>query len=295
MIRSRLRWTVPVVALLLTSCATASEAEPDPPMPHPADISAEIADLEAQYGAVVGVYALDTATGQEIAYRADDRFAYASTIKALAAAAVLHRPDTYLDELLTYTADDLVPHSPVTERHVDTGMTLGEVVDAAIRESDNTAGNLLFQRLGGPEGLRAALRDIGDDTTTPTRWEPDLNGFEPGDDRDTSTAAALATSLLRYATEVLDEEDRTTLITAMLGVRTGDGTIRAGVSAGWQVADKTGTGDHGTRNDIALLWSDEGADPVVLAVLTRSVDPDGEPSDSLVAESTAIAMAALKG
>jgi len=288
-------WAIPaVLGLLLTSCATASEAETDEPSPPLIDLTADISDLEAQYEAVVGVYALNTEDGTVVSHHADERFAYASTIKALAAAAVLHQSQPAdLEEVVTYTADDLVTYSPVTERHVDTGMTLSEVIDAAIQESDNTAGNLLFQQLGGPEALQTALRDIGDETTNTSRWEPELNGYDPGDDRDTSTAAALATSLLAYATDVLNEDSRAILITSMSGVRTGDGTIRAGVSAGWKVANKTGTGDHGTRNDIALLWPDENAAPVVLAVLTRSVDPDGKPSDSLVAESTAITLAAL--
>lgn len=287
---SRPRWPLLAITLLLTSCTSTAAVETETPR---VDIAAEIAGVETRNDAIVGIYALDTATGTEVEYRSDERFAYASTIKALAAAAVLHRPDTDVDELVTYTADDLVDYSPVTQQHVDTGMTLNAVIDAAIRDSDNTAGNLLLRELGGPEALRADLRAIGDDTTEPARWEPELNEFTPGDDRDTSTAAALGTSLLRYASEVLDEDARARLVSAMLGTRTGDDLIRAAVPDTWRVADKTGTGGHGTRNDIALLWPSEGADPVVLAVLTRSVAPDGEPSDALVAESAGVALAAL--
>ena len=31
-------------------------------------------------------------------------------------------------------------YSPVTEKHVDTGMKLGEIAEATVRSSDNTAG-----------------------------------------------------------------------------------------------------------------------------------------------------------
>ena len=45
-----------------------------------------------------------------------------------------------LNEVITYTKEDLVDYSPVTEKHVDTGMKLGEIAEAAVRSSDNTAG-----------------------------------------------------------------------------------------------------------------------------------------------------------
>jgi beta-lactamase class A len=34
---------------------------------------------------------------------------------------------------------------------------------------------------------------------------------------------------------------------------TGNARIRAGVPKGWIVGDKTGTGDYGTSNDIAII------------------------------------------
>ena len=49
-------------------------------------------------------------------------------------------------------------YSPVTEKHVDTGMKLGEIAEAAVRSSDNTAGNILFNKIGGYE---KALRHMG--------------------------------------------------------------------------------------------------------------------------------------
>ena len=52
-------------------------------------------------------------------------------------------------------------YSPVTEKHVDTGMKLGEIAEA-VRSSDNTAGNILFNKIGGPKGYEKALRHMGD-------------------------------------------------------------------------------------------------------------------------------------
>jgi beta-lactamase class A len=273
----------------------ASERATAPPPPA-VDVAAEIGRLEDEYDAVVGLYAVDTGTGTEATHRADRRFAYASTFKALAAAAVLERsgPDE-LAQVVTYEAGDLQEYSPVAEQHVDEGMTMYQIIDAAVQQSDNTAGNLLLDALGGPAGLEAALRAIGDETTMPARYEPELNDVAPGDERDTSSARALAHDLRAYGLgDVLDDDARETFVEALRGSVTGDETIRAGVPDGWVVGDKTGTSGDGGRNDIGLLWPPDG-EPVVLAVLTQTEDREAEPDDALLAEVTAVAVEALGG
>src|SRR5690606_10390622 len=94
--------------------------------------------------------------------------------------------------------DDLVEYSPVTEKHLDTGMSLAELCDAAVRYSDNTAANLLFDALGGPRKLDAALAELGDDVTRMERREPELSRWKPGSTRDTSTPRAFAGDLREY-------------------------------------------------------------------------------------------------
>ena len=41
-------------------------------------------------------------------------------------------------------------------------MTLAELCAAAVQVSDNTAGNLLLQTIGGPPAITAFARSIGD-------------------------------------------------------------------------------------------------------------------------------------
>ncbi len=67
-------------------------------------------------------------------------------------------------------------------------MSLKEISEAAVRYSDNTAGNLLPHQLGGPKGFEKSLKQIGDHVTKADRFETDLNSAIPGDRRDTSTA-----------------------------------------------------------------------------------------------------------
>ncbi|CAN7276673.1 class A beta-lactamase [Rossellomorea sp. LjRoot5] len=251
--------------------------------------------LEKKFDARLGVYAIDTGTNRTVVYRPDERFAYTSTYKALAAGAVLQQNSIdELDEVITYTQDDLVTYSPITEQHVDTGMTLREICDAAIRYSDNTAGNLLLQELGGPDGFENALRQIGDQVTEADRFETDLNSAIPGDIRDTSTARALATSLKAFTVDdVLQEGKRTLLTDWMRTNTTGDELIRAAVPKGWEVGDKSGAGDYGTRNDIAIVWPPNRA-PIIIAILSSRDTKDAAYDNELIAKAAKVVLNAFK-
>lgn len=247
-------------------------------------------ELERRYDARLGVYAVDTGTGREVAYRDGERFAYASTFKALAAGAVLrkHSPGG-MDQVITYSRDDLIHHSPVTEKHVGTGMTLRALCEAAVRYSDNAAANLLFDRLGGPKGLDAVLEELGDDVTRMERREPELSRWTPGETRDTSTPRAMAGNLRAFVLgDVLGKAERAQLTTWLRTNRTGDELIRAGVPKGWVVGDKTGSGSgYGARNDIAVVWPPDAA-PIVVAIMSNRDAADEEFDNRLIAEAASV-------
>jgi beta-lactamase class A len=247
-----------------------------------------LAALEHAHGARLGVYALATGTGATVTYRADERFAFCSTFKTLAAAAVLHRnPLTHLDKHVTYSRADVNSISPITQNHVATGMTIRQLCDAAIRYSDGTAGNLLMRDLGGPAQLTAYLRDLGDTTGRMDDYEPKLNRIPRQDPRDTTTPRAIAAD---YRSLVLGDAltaDKRALLANWLEHTTGVGAkrIRAGLPAGWRLAHKTGTGDYGRANDIAITWPSNAA-PLVLAVMSDRPGYHTPPVDSLIAKAT---------
>lgn len=242
--------------------------------------------LEQDYDARVGVSMIDLDDGSTLSHRGGERFGFASTMKAFAAAALLHSTGAEeRGQLVQWTSADIeaAGYSPVTEQAVDTGLTLGELAEAAVRESDNTAMNLILEHLGGPEGLRRALEGIGDSVTRPVDREPELNDVVAGETANTSTADALAGDLERLvAGEWLDEEDRRMVLDWMGGNATGDTLIRAGAPEGWSVAEKSG-GAGAMRHDVAVLHPPEGG-PIVLVVLTERNDADAEYEDALVAD-----------
>ncbi|MFD3684823.1 class A beta-lactamase [Nocardiopsis sp. NPDC058631] len=285
---------VPATACAGSDTAPAAEAEVSGSQAVAEDLSGEFEQLETEFDARLGVYAVDTGTGEEVFHRDDERFGYASTHKAFSAALVLgqNTPEE-MEEVITYTADDLVDYSPVTEEHVDTGMTLLEVADAAVRYSDNTAANLLFEELGGPDEFEQDMREIGDDVISADRIEPELNEVPPGETRDTSTPRAMAESLDAFVLgDVLAEDQRTVLTDMLVNNTTGDELIRAGVPEDWRVGDKTGGGSHGSRNDIAVVWPSEG-DPIVIAVMSTREQEDAEFDNALISEATEIVVEEL--
>jgi beta-lactamase class A len=76
---------------------------------------------------------------------------------------------------------------------------------------------------------------------------------------------------------------------------TGDARIRAGVPASWQVGDKTGTGDYGVANDVAVLWPAQTARaPIVLAIFTNQVTKTANANDDVVASAARIVVDTMR-
>jgi beta-lactamase class A len=222
------------------------------------DATTAIAAIETRIGCRIGVAALDTANGKRIDYRSDERFPMCSTFKFLAAAAVLKRVDEKkekLDRFVSYGAKDILEYATVTKEHLkDGGMTLGALCEAAIEQSDNTAGNLLLDAIGGPAGLTNFVRTLGDPVTRLDRIEPELNSAIPGDERDTTTPAGICSDMQRLLLgDALSEKSRRQLEDWLQRNETGGAMIRGGVPNNWIIGDKTGRGSNGATNDIAIV------------------------------------------
>jgi len=239
----------------------------------------QLIDLEEASGGRLGVALLDTASGIQAGHRADERFPMCSTFKLLAVAAVLARADQgkeKLDRVVRFTQKDIVTYSPATESRVgDAGMAIKELCAAAMTLSDNTAANLLLTAIGGPTGVTAFARTLGDGVTRLDRIEPDLNEALPGDPRDTSTPAAMLSDLRALTLgDALSPSSKAQLIEWLIQNKTGDKRIRAGVPSGWKVGDKTGSGSRGTTNDLAIVWPPQHAPVLVSVYLTGATVDD---------------------
>ncbi|MCC7006232.1 MAG: class A beta-lactamase [Ottowia sp.] len=246
----------------------------------------ELARLEKMFGGRLGVFALNTGDNAQLSYRANERFPVCSTFKVLLAAAILVRSTHVaglMQKRIKYTHNDLVTYSPITEKHIENGMTVAELCAAVMQYGDNTASNLLMKVLGGPAAVTAFARSIGDDMFSLERWETKLNSAIPGDLRDTSTPYAMGHSLHRIVFgNVLKPDLREQFQDWLRGNTTGAASIRAGVPIDWVVGNRTGTGDYGTTNDIAVIWPPHRP-PIVVAIYTTQHDRDTPPRSDVIA------------
>lgn len=276
-------------------------AQAPPPGSGPVDTTA-ISELESRHDRRIGVFAKNLRTGRTLAHRADERFVMCSTFKVLAAAAVLDgrlvtpdravldRPVHYPPSLVTGAGYAVVMQEWQHTGHVP---TVAEVCEAAVSASDNAAANWLLGLIGGPDAITLLARDLGDRTTALTRWEPALNQWVPGAIRDTTTPRAMGVSYAELLLgRTLARPDRERLTRWMLASRTGDRALRKGLPPGWRLAEKTGSGDYGARNDVGVAWTPDGT-PVLISCFTNGHRPDAVSLDDALADVAAVCAAAL--
>ena len=252
------------------------------------DFANRILSIEQRSGARIGVAAIDTGGGKRLDYRSEELFPMCSTFKFLAAAAFLKRVDEgqeKLDRIVSYDAKDILEYAPVTKAHLkDGGMTLAALCAAAIEQSDNTAGNLLLNAIGGPVGLTSFARSIGDQITRLDRKEPELNSAIPGDERDTTSPAAICADMQQLVLgNVLSEASRHQLEDWLVHNETGTLMIRAAIPKTWTAGDKTGRCANGATNDVAIIHS-PGRAPIVLAIYSIGSTASADDRAGTVAE-----------
>jgi beta-lactamase class A len=284
---NRRSFLVATTALLFSAGCTSGAAK----KPDASSAQEQFERIEKDLGGRLGVFALNTATGAQLGHRADERFAFCSTFKVFAASGVLTKSlqvPGLMQQRITYQQSDLVTYSPITEKHVGEGMILADICAAALQYSDNTAGNILIKTLGGPAGVQAFARSIGNTEFRLDRWETALNTAIPGDLRDTATPRAMGVSLDRLMLgDAMTSENRAQLQTWMLGNTTGAARIKAGLPADWKIADKTGSGDYGVANDLAVVWPPQ-REPVVVSIYTTQTEKGAKARSDVIAAATRV-------
>ncbi|MFU9001436.1 class A beta-lactamase [Proteus sp. TSJ240517] len=254
-------------------------------------IEEQLSTLEKYSQGRLGVALINTEDNSQITYRGEERFAMASTSKVMAVAAVLKESEKQaglLDKNITIKKSDLVAYSPITEKHLVTGMSLAQLSAATLQYSDNTAMNKILDYLGGPAKVTQFARSINDVTYRLDRKEPELNTAIHGDPRDTTSPIAMAKSLQALTLgDALGQSQRQQLVTWLKGNTTGDHSIKAGLPKHWIVGDKTGSGDYGTTNDIAVIWPKNHA-PLILVVYFTQQEQDAKYRKDIIVKATEI-------
>jgi beta-lactamase class A len=286
--------TLAALAACSSHPAPAQPSDPAEPLP---PLAERIEALEQRHNAYAGVFAANVDSDRSVEHRADDPFAMCSTFKGYASARVLQKAsagELSLSDAIPIEPADIKPNSPVTETRVGKTMTIAELCAAALQRSDNAAGNHLLRLIGGPAGVTDFARTLGDDKTRLDRWEIELNSAIPGDPRDTSTPRALGSGYRRLlAGDVLGAQ-RQQLEDWMKANQTS--SVRAGLPPGWTTADKTGSGDYASTNDVGIAYGPTGQ-RILLAFMTRTRgdDPNAEALRPLVGELATLVLPYVSG
>ena len=259
-------------ALLIGAAASLAACAPDRAHAR----AGELAQIEGRLKGRLGVSAIDRGSGRQLTYRADERFAMARHSSRRSPAPCSRRStrgDLAPDRMLAYGEADLLGYAPAARAHLSEGaMSIAACCEAIIEVSDNTAANLLLAQIGGPAGLTAFLRKIGDPLARLDRTEPDLNANLPNDPRDTTTPNAMRATMAKLLLgDVLSPISRERLAGWMVMAKTGLTRLRSALPADWRAGDKTGAGGNGAANDVAIFWPPKRA-PILIAVYTSQTD-----------------------
>ncbi|AWH38221.1 L2 family class A beta-lactamase [Stenotrophomonas sp. ZAC14D1_NAIMI4_6] len=296
--RRFLQFSGAALASSLLAPALARAAAAVPAAPAAIANAADFAALEKVSGGRLGVTVLDTGSGRRIAgHRQDERFPMCSTFKSMLVAHVLSLADAgrvSLDTRVPIAEKDLLSYAPVARRHVGKDLSVRDLCRGTLTTSDNTAANLLLGVNGGPPALTAFLRAQGDAVTRNDRYEPEMNRFAKGDPRDTTSPAAMAASLARFAVgNGLSTASRLQFADWLIDNQTGDACLRAGLGKRWRVGDKTGSNGEDTRNDIAVLWPRAGGAPWVVTAYLQGASVDDDQRAAVLARVGALADAMI--
>ena len=128
-------------------------------------------------------------------YNAKKRFPFCSSFKFLVSAATLkYETETSLNQLIRYSEKDLAGYSPYTKNRVNSGMKVIELVKA-VHFSDNTATNILLERLGGLDQMNRFAISVGDYKFKLDNYEPELNKTQRGKTDNTTTPKTISLAL----------------------------------------------------------------------------------------------------
>jgi beta-lactamase class A len=106
------------------------------------------------------------------------------------------------------------------------------------------------------------------------RNEPSLNEATPCDPRDTTSPRAMAEDMQKVLLgDALSDASGRQLQTWLIDDKVGDKRLRAGLPSSWRIGDKTGSGERGSTNTIAIIWPPGRAPLIATVYYTESPEP----------------------
>ena len=244
--------------------ATPTKQLSKPEMKPDIGLQKQIETIAAEAKGKVGVAAVLLETGDSASLNAEQHFPMQSVYKLPISMAVLHAVDDEklaIDEQIGVTKDDFVSpgqHSPIRDKNPNGAtLTVRELIQFAISESDGTASDVLMRLAGGPETIQQYLAAIGSKDLIVANTEKELALNWQTQYANFATPSA-AVALLRdlYEGNGVSDANRAVLLKFMTDSTPGAKRLKGLLPARTAVAHKTGT--SGTQNGITAATNDIG-------------------------------------
>jgi beta-lactamase class A len=242
-----------------------------------------ILDVDRNLDGVMGVAIVDLTDGHKFLLHADDVFPQASSIKICVLAELYQQAQQgklKLTDLYTVDAADLVQDSDIMGGLTPgvTRITLRDLATMMVAVSDNSATNVLIDRVG-MENVNAFLKTQGLQQTKLRRKMMDLKAA--GEGRENISTPNEMASLLQalYKGEILNKEMTDDFFKVLSTHK--DSWIPRNLPEDLKIANKPGALE-GVRNDSGVIFVEKR--PYVLCVMTTYLrrERDGEEAISSV-------------
>ena len=268
----------------------------------------------------VGISVKSIDEGWTTGWREDELFPQQSVSKLWVSITALDAVDhkrVRLDDRVTLTRSDLTlfhqPIAALVRKNGSHTTTLSELMYKAITTSDNTANDKLLRSVGGPDAVRAMIRNRGlgairfydGERSLQSRiagltWSPSYsigNSFYQARDAlpksvrkaafdryvedpyDGASPRAIVNALARLKRgELLLPDSTRRLLNIMGNTKTGANRLKGGLRPGWSLSHKTGTGQvygpyQAGYNDIGVLTAPDGRSYAVAVMIKKTATP----------------------
>lgn len=240
---------------------------------------------------VMGVLVMDPASGTSVSVNPSRAYLLMSAFKAPIAAAVLSQVDAgtlSLGQTVRLGPGDVVGGSAVPSlgeslKKGPRDVTVDELLHASVTQSDNTAVDALLRLLGGgavatqflqAKGVHGMRIDMGE-AELGKMFEDKGSAAVLASQVDSSTLDAAATFLRKLQAGELLSAASTQKLLGLMTAQVIPNRVRAGLPAGYQFADKTGTSgtENGRRaafNDMGIITAPDGGKRIVVVFLADS-------------------------
>jgi beta-lactamase class A len=278
--RHNYRW---FLSLLWIAAASAQSTPPPKQQVLWQKLEAGIADVDRDLDGVLGVAIEDLTTGQKYILRGDEVFPQASSIKVAVLAELYHQAQQgklQLTDMYTVRASDLVADSYIMSGLTPgvTQLTLRDLATMMVAVSDNSATNVLIDRVG-MENVNSLLDSLGLTRTRLRRKMMDLKAASEGRENVSTSSEMLALFDSLYRGKIFNKELTEDFFKVLSTPK--DSWIPRDLPEDVRIANKPGSLE-GVRNDSGIVFVANR--PYIICMMTTYLrrERDGEEAISKI-------------